>query len=147
MLRDTELTRLVIGEAIRIHRSLGPGLFESAYEEILFRRLSGRGVHVERQVVFPFEYEGERINLGFRIDLLVEKELVVEVKSVERPSPVHQRQLLTYLRLMNLPLGLLLNFGMDTLTAGLDRVTNFECRPQGSRTALTEAAKTKEVTE
>lgn len=131
MRRDTELTRLVISEAIQIHRSLGPGLFESAYEEILFRRLGRRGVHVERQLVIPFDYEGERLSLGFRIDLLVEKELVIEIKSVERPSPIHQRQLLTYLRLMNLPLGLLINFGMDTLTARLDRVTNFDCRPKG----------------
>lgn len=124
---ETELTRIVIGEAIALHRVLGPGLFESAYEEILFRRLVRRGLKVERQVVVPFTYEGESVHFGFRLDLLVNSELVIEIKSVERPSPIHQRQLLTYLRLMNLPLGLLINFGLDTLTAGLDRVVNFTC--------------------
>jgi GxxExxY protein len=124
---DTTLSRLVIGEAIRIHRALGPGLFESAYEEILARRLSSLGVTVARKKLVPFTYEGERIEFGFRIDLLLNGELVVELKCVERPSPIHQRQLLTYLRLMNLPFGLLINFGLDTLTAGLDRVINFSC--------------------
>ncbi len=124
---DTELTRIVIGEAIRLHKALGPGLFESAYEEVLFRRLVQRDLRVERQVLVPFEYEGQIIRFGFRLDLLVERKLIIEIKSVERPAPVHQRQLLTYLRLMNLPLGLLINFGLDTLAAGIDRVVNFSC--------------------
>lgn len=117
----------MIGEAIRLHKTLGPGLFESAYEEILFRRLVQRDLRVERQVLVPFEYEGQNIPFGFRLDLLVERKLIIEIKSVERPAPVHQRQLLTYLRLMNLPLGLLINFGLDTLAAGIDRVVNFSC--------------------
>jgi len=124
---DTELTRIVIGEAIRLHKALGPGLFESAYEEVLFRRLVQRDLRVERQVLVPFEYEGQIIRFGFRLDLLVERKLIIEIKSVERPAPVHQRQLLTYLRLINLPLGLLINFGLDTLAAGIDRVVNFSC--------------------
>ncbi|WP_353265186.1 GxxExxY protein [Gemmatimonas sp.] len=124
---DTELTRIVIGEAIRLHKALGPGLFESAYEEVLFRRLVQHDLRVERQVLVPFEYDGQTIRFGFRLDLLVERKLIIELKSVERPAPVHQRQLLTYLRLMNLPLGLLINFGLDTLAAGIDRVVNFSC--------------------
>ena len=124
---DTELTRIVIGEAIRLHKALGPGLFESAYEEVLFRRLVRHDLRVERQVLVPFEYDGQTIRFGFRLDLLVERKLIIELKSVERPAPVHQRQLLTYLRLMNLPLGLLINFGLDTLAAGIDRVVNFSC--------------------
>lgn len=132
MSNDSALSQLVVGEAIRIHRALGPGLFESAYEEILARRLIAQGITVERQKLVPFTYEGERIEFGFRVDLLLDRELVVELKCVERPSPIHQRQLLTYLRLMNLPFGLLINFGLDTLVAGLDRVVNFSCsREQG----------------
>lgn len=127
---DSHLARLVIGEAITIHRSLGPGLFESAYEEILYRRLRKHGVGVERQLLVPFVYDGEAINFGFRIDLLIDRELVVELKCVERPSPIHQRQLLTYLRLMDLPFGLLINFGLDTLVAGLDRVVNYSSSRQ-----------------
>lgn len=127
---DTPLTRIVIGEAIQLHRTLGPGLFESAYEEILFRRLTKQGLRIERQMLVPFTYEGEKIEFGFRIDLLVEQQLVVELKSTERPSPVHQRQLLTYLKLMNLPLGLVINFGLATLSAGIDRVANFGAAPE-----------------
>ncbi len=130
MSHDTPLTRIVIGEAIQLHRTLGPGLFESAYEEILYRRLLKRGLHVDRQLLVPFTYDGERIDFGFRIDLLVERELVVELKSTERPSPVYQRQLLTYLKLMHLPLGLVINFGMVTLSAGIDRVANFGAVPE-----------------
>lgn len=130
MSHDTHLTRIVIGEAIQLHRTLGPGLFESAYEEILYRRLLKRGLHVDRQLLVPFTYDGERIDFGFRIDLLVERELVVELKSTERPSPVYQRQLLTYLKLMHLPLGLVINFGMVTLSAGIDRVANFGAVPE-----------------
>ncbi|MCO4101415.1 GxxExxY protein [Gemmatimonas sp.] len=127
---DSDLARLAIGEAINIHRALGPGLFESAYEEILYRRLRKHGVAVERQLLVPFVYDGDAINFGFRVDLLLDRALVIELKCVERPSPIHQRQLLTYLRLMDLPFGLLINFGLDTLLAGLDRVVNYSCSRQ-----------------
>ena len=119
-----DITDAVIGESLRIHRRIGPGAFESAYEELPCVQLRKRGLMVDRQVVLPFEYEGTRVELGYRLDLLVDKRIVVEVKSTERPAIVHQRQLLTYLRLSGLHVGLLINFGMDQLRHGISRVVN-----------------------
>jgi GxxExxY protein len=113
-----EITGEIIDAALEIHRSLGPGLLESVYEAVLSRDLERRGLHVERQKPISFEYEGMFFNEGFRIDLLVETRVVVELKSVEKPAPVHSKQLLTYLRLLKLQVGLLLNFGAPTLRFG-----------------------------
>ena len=120
-----DITGAVIEEAIRIHRRPGPGLFESVYERLLERRLQCRGLHVERQVGIDFTYDGIDFKDGFRIDLLVEKCVILEVKSLERGlAPVHTRHIFTYLRLANLPIGLLLNFGGATMREGIKRVVN-----------------------
>lgn len=119
-----DITGTIIDTAIRIHQDLGPGLLESVYEAVLARALEKRGLRVERQKVIRFEYDGMVFEEGFRIDLLVEGCVVVELKSVEQLAPVHGKQVLTYLRLMNLSVGLLLNFGAATLKEGLKRVVN-----------------------
>ncbi|MBK7956034.1 MAG: GxxExxY protein [Candidatus Accumulibacter sp.] len=103
---------------------LGPGLLESVYEIVLARALEKRGFQVDRQKVIRFEYDGMVFEEGFRTDLLVEGRVIVELKSVEKLAPVHSKQVLTYLRLMNLPVGLLINFGASTLKEGLHRIVN-----------------------
>jgi GxxExxY protein len=119
-----DITGEIVDAAVRLHKALGPGLLESVYEMVLTRDLQRRGLHVERQKPVSFQYDGLEFEDAFRIDLLVESKVVVEVKSVERPAPVHGKQVLTYLRLMNLPVGLLLNFGAPTLRQGLQRIVN-----------------------
>jgi iron complex transport system substrate-binding protein len=119
-----DVTGNIVDAALRIHRGLGPGLLESVYETVLARELARRGFGVERQKVVRFEYDGMTFEEGLRLDLLVEGRVVVELKSVERLAPVHGKQVLTYLRLLNLPVGLLINFGAATLREGLHRVVN-----------------------
>jgi GxxExxY protein len=119
-----KLAALTIDRAYRIHHDLGPGLLESVYETLLAAKLSDAGLRVERQKPIAIEYEGIGIREGFRADLLIERRLVVEVKSTERLAAVHSRQVLTYLRLLDLPLGLLMNFGGETFREGLRRVLN-----------------------
>jgi iron complex transport system substrate-binding protein len=119
-----DITGAIVDAALKIHLELGPGLLESVYEAVLARALERRGFHVERQKAIRFEYDGMVFEEGFRADLLVEDLVVVELKSVEKLAPVHSKQLLTYLRLMNLPVGLLINFGAATLKEGLHRIVN-----------------------
>jgi GxxExxY protein len=119
-----EITGAIVDAALKIHIELGPGLLESVYEVVLSRTLEKRGFSVERQKAIRFEYDGMVFEEGFRTDLLVEGRVVVELKSVEKLAPVHSKQLLTYLRLMNLPVGLLVNFGAATLKEGLHRIVN-----------------------
>jgi iron complex transport system substrate-binding protein len=119
-----DITGAIVDVALKIHLELGPGLLESVYEAVLARALERRGFHVERQKAIRFEYDGMVFEEGFRADLLVEDRVVVELKSVEKLAPVHSKQLLTYLRLMNLPIGLLINFGAATLKEGLHRIVN-----------------------
>ncbi|MBL8892437.1 MAG: GxxExxY protein [Planctomycetaceae bacterium] len=126
-----EITGIVIEESIRIHKELGPGLLESVYEAVLARALMRRGLRVERQKTFTFEYDGMVFEEGLRIDLLVESCVVVELKSVEKLAPVHAKQTLTYIRLMKLHVGLLINFGGETLKEGLKRIVN-DLSPQPS---------------
>ena len=114
----------VIGAAIEVHRLLGPGLLESAYEWALERELVLRGLRVERQKAVPLKYKGVPLGDGFRIDLLVQDELIVEIKAVERLQPIHEAQLLTYLRLTDLRLGLLINFNEKTIKEGVRRIVN-----------------------
>jgi GxxExxY protein len=116
-----DIARVVVDAAFHIHRDLGPGLLESAYELILAEKLAMLGLKVERQVSIDIEYSGIRIANAFKIDLLVEGRLVVELKSVETFAPVHAKQVLTYLKLTNLRLGLLINFGMATFKEGVRR--------------------------
>jgi GxxExxY protein len=119
-----EISGDVIGAAMAIHRELGPGLLESVYETILASKLSRLGYEVEQQKALELVYEDMHFPAAFKIDLLVDQRLIVELKSVERLQPIHSKQLLTYLRLMKLPVGLLVNFGCDTLNEGVKRVVN-----------------------
>jgi len=119
-----EVTGQIVDAAVKLHKGLGPGLLELVYESILARDLERRGLYVERQKLVSFEYDGMRFNEGLRIDLLVDAQVVVEIKSTEKSSPVHAKQLLTYLRLTGLRVGLLMNFGAPTLKQGLERVIN-----------------------
>ena len=119
-----QLTGEIIDAAYRIHTKLGPGLLESVYEAVLARSLEQRGLRVERQKPVAIEYEGLRFDEGFRIDLLVDDRVVVELKSVEQLAPIHSKQVLTYIRLLDLRVGLLINFGAPTLKEGVRRVVN-----------------------
>ena len=119
-----DITGEIVDAAVKLHQRLGPGLLESVYEVVLARDLTRRGLKIERQKTVQFEYDGLVLEEGLRVDLLVEDIVVVELKSVESLNPVHKKQLLTYLRLLNLPVGLLLNFGASTLKEGLHRIVN-----------------------
>jgi GxxExxY protein len=119
-----ELARRTIDFGFRIHKELGPGLLESVYEIVLAASLERGGLRVERQKPIGINFDGLTIADGFRADLVVEDRLIVEVKSVERIAPVHAKQLLTYLRLTQQPLGLLMNFGGETFREGVKRVVN-----------------------
>ena len=119
-----EITGVIVDTALQIHKDLGPGLLESVYEAVLAKKLEQRGMKVERQEILRFEYEGIIFEEGFRMDLLVEDQVVVELKSVEQVAPVHKKQLLTYLKLAKKPVGLLINFGAATLKEGITRVIN-----------------------
>ncbi len=119
-----ELSAIVIDVSLRLHKELGPGLFESVYETILAEKLIKMGVSVERQKPINIEFEDVHIDNAFRLDILVERRLIVEIKSIDQLAPVHAKQVLTYLRLMDLPLGLLINFGGATLKEGIRRLVN-----------------------
>jgi len=125
LLRDVEeLARVSVDCGFKLHEALGPGLLESVYEACLFQSLAARGLHVERQKLVPIRYEGVVLDEGFRLDLLVERQLLIELKSTENHAPVHAKQVITYLRLMDLPLGLLMNFGCATFKEGVRRIAN-----------------------
>ncbi len=125
MTREIEdITGTIVDAAFKIHAGLGPGMLESVYEAVLARDLERRGLRVQRQVNVSFDYDGMHFDEGLRIDLLVEGQMIVELKSVEKLAPVHSKQLLTYLRLMNRAVGLLSNFGGATLKEGLQRIVN-----------------------
>ena len=119
-----ELSAIVVDTAFHLHKELGPGLLESVYEAVLAKLLQQRGLCVVRQKPIPVKFAGMTFDEGFRADLVVEDNLVIELKSVEHLAPVHSKQLLTYLRLMKLPLGLLINFGSATFKEGIHRVVN-----------------------
>ena len=119
-----ECARLAVDAGFHLHRELGPGLLESVYEALLANRLGCLGLTVERQKLLPLVFDGIALSDGFRVDLLVDEKLIIEVKSVERLAPVHSKQLLTYIRLAKQPVGLLMNFGGATFREGLRRVVN-----------------------
>lgn len=114
----------IVDAAVKIHQALGPGLLGSVYEVVLEHELKRRGYRVERQLPVPIEFEGLRFEEGFRLDLLVEDAIIVELKSLESVPRVHHKQLLTHLRLMKKPLGLLLNFGAELMKDGVHRIVN-----------------------
>ena len=125
MIQDVEhLATQAIDCGFKIHKRFGPGLLESAYEAVLAASLTQQGLQVERQKIVPIEFDGLTILDAFRADLIVNGTLIIEVKSVERAAPVHAKQLLTYLRLLEQPLGLLMNFGCETFREGVKRVVN-----------------------
>ncbi len=121
---ENELSQKVIGLAIKVHRNLGPGLLESAYEECLFYELKKAGVYVEKQKAMPLVYDDVKLDIGYRMDLFVEQKLVIEIKSVESLNDVHLAQVLTYLKLSKSKLGLLINFNVTLLKNGIKRVVN-----------------------
>lgn len=118
------LTHEIIGAAIKVHSKLGPGLLESAYRKFLCHELIRRGLNVQAELALPVSYEGITIDVGYRIDLLVEAQVVVELKAVSRLLPVHRAQLLSHLRLGCYPVGLLINFHSEQLRDGIIRVVN-----------------------
>jgi len=119
-----DITGEIVDAAVKIHKGLGPGLLESVYESVLAKSLEKRGLKIERQKPVSFVFDEVWFDEGFRVDLLVDERVVVELKSVEKIAPVHSKQLLTYIRLMKLPVGLLINFGASTLKEGLHRIVN-----------------------
>jgi GxxExxY protein len=123
-MRHNEITGGVVDTAMHIHRRLGPGLLESVYRKVLAYELAKRGFRVEQEVPIPVTWEEVHLELGFRADLIVNKMVVVETKSVETISPVHKKQLLTYLRILDMRVGLLVNFNVELLKNGVSRVVN-----------------------
>ncbi|MBK8352883.1 MAG: GxxExxY protein [Chitinophagales bacterium] len=123
-MKENELSHIIIGLAIDVHNALGPGLLESAYQECLFYKLSKEGFKVEKEKRMPLVYEDVKLDCGYRIDLLVEEKLVIEIKSVDVLDDIHLAQTLTYLKLGNYKLGLLINFNVTLLKHGIKRVVN-----------------------
>jgi GxxExxY protein len=121
---ENELSKIVFDCALRVHQSLGPGLLESAYEECLFYELKKQGLNVEKQKPLPLIYEEVKLDIGYRIDVIVNNKLIIEIKSVEALNDVHFAQLLTYLKLTNCKLGLLINFNVTLIKNGVKRVVN-----------------------
>jgi GxxExxY protein len=121
---ENDIAAVVVDAALKIHKTLGPGLLESVYQAVLNFELRKRGLTVAQQLPLPVYYEGVKLNLGFRVDLLVADKIVVEIKSVEALAPVHRKQLETYLRLMNVRLGLLINFNVELMKYGIQTVVN-----------------------
>ena len=121
---ENEVTGTVVDAAMKVHQVLGPGLLESVYQAVLAKELANRGLRVECQLAVPIMYEGIALDEAFRLDVLVEDLVIVELKSVEQIRPVHKKQLLTYLRLMDKRVGLLLNFGCELMKQGIHRVSN-----------------------
>ncbi len=124
MIPENEIAKQIVDAAFHIHQNLGPGLYESVYKALLVYELKKRGLHVDAEVPIPIQYDGQYFEIGFRADLIVNDLVIVELKSIEHVMPVHQKQLLTYLRLTDKHLGLLINFGVNLLKYGIFRVVN-----------------------
>ncbi len=125
--QNDPLTEAVIGSAIEVHKALGPGLLESAYEECLCYELSQRGISFQRQVPLPIRYKSVKLDCAYRMDILVPKRLIVELKTVDRLAGIHEAQLLTYMRLSSVPVGLLINFHTPVLKSGIRRLLLGPC--------------------
>ena len=121
---ENELSKIVFDAALNVHRNLGPGLLESSYKECLFYELTKAGVRVEKEKALPLVYKEIKLEVGYRIDLLVENKLIIETKAVDALNDVHLAQVLTYLKLSNCKLGLLINFNVSLLKNGIKRVIN-----------------------
>ncbi|MCL2806204.1 MAG: GxxExxY protein [Treponema sp.] len=125
-MNENDLGRIIVDTAIDLHSKLGPGLLESVYEVILTKHLSKKGLFVQRQVSIPIEYEGELFEEGFRIDMIVQGKVIIELKSIEKVTNAHKKQLLTYLKLTDTKLGYILNFGTELMKTGIYRIINGE---------------------
>ncbi len=121
-MKENDLATEIIGAAIEVHKTLGPGLLESAYQASLARELSLRNIRFEREKILPLEYKGVKLDCGYRLDFIVEGLVIVELKSVEKILPIHQAQILTYLKLLKLKLGVILNFNVEYLRYGVKRI-------------------------
>ena len=121
---ENEISKIVVNTAYDLHVRLGPGLLESVYEEIMFFELTKQGLYVEKQKAIPVIWDNLKMDIGFRADLIVENKVILELKSVETIAPVHPKQLLTYLRIMGLKLGLLINFNDKLMKDGITRIVN-----------------------
>ncbi len=126
---EEEIGTEIVDSAVQVHRNLGQGLLETVYEAVLAHELRKRGLQVDRQVAIALEYQGLKFEEGFRADLLIENKVIVELKCVERLNNAHKKQLLTYLRLANLSLGYLLNFGEPLMRTGITRIVNRHPNP------------------
>jgi GxxExxY protein len=124
IMSENEIAKIIVNTSYDIHVQLGPGLLESVYEEILSYELQNQGLKVERQKPIPVYWKGNKMDIGFRADLIVENKVVVEIKSVELIAPVHPKQLLTYLKITGLKLGLLINFNEKLIKDGITRIVN-----------------------
>lgn len=124
MLRENEISGMVLDLCIAIHRKYGPGLFESVYEEILCYELQKSGIEFTRQYGIPVVHEDVRMEIGFRADIIIEERVIIELKSVEELTDVHYKQVLTYLKLTELKLGLLINFNVPLIKNGIHRIVN-----------------------
>jgi GxxExxY protein len=123
-MHENEISSKILECSIKVHRTLGPGLLESVYEEAHCLELHRKGMHFERQVGIPVIYENVKMELGFRADIIVEDKVIIELKSVEAVAPVHKKQLLTYLKVTGKKLGLLINFNEALLKDGINRIVN-----------------------
>jgi len=121
---ENEIGDIVVDTAVNLHKSLGSGLLENVYEIVLMKLLTKKGLSVQRQVSIPIEFHGEQFDEGFRVDLFIEGKVIIELKSVEKITDAHKKQLLTYLRLSNIKLGYLLNFGAGLMKDGITRIVN-----------------------
>ena len=121
---EDEIGKIIVDSAVNLHMDLGPGLLESVYEVILCKLLTKKGLSVQRQVSIPIKYKEEHFDEGFRVDLLVDGKVIIELKSIEKINDVHKKQLLTYLKVTNIKLGFLLNFGADLMKNGIIRIVN-----------------------
>ena len=123
-MNENELAKIIVDKCLKIHRALGPGLLESVYEEVLSYELLNDGLKCQRQVGIPVIYEDIKIDLGFRADMILGDKVILELKSVENIMPVHKKQLLTYLKLTEMKLGLLINFNVELIKHGITRIVN-----------------------
>ena len=123
-MNENEIAKILVNTCYNIHVELGPGLLESVYEEILFHELSTLGLRIDRQKTIPLTWKGIKMEVGFRADLIVENKVIIELKSVENIAPVHPKQLLTYLKITRLKLGLLINFNEKLIKDGITRIVN-----------------------
>ena len=123
-MHENGISKIIVDSCLRIHKKLGPGLLETVYEEVLFYELTRNNLRCKRQIAIPVIYENIKMDIGFRADLIVEDKVIIELKSVENIMPVHKKQLLTYLKITGMKLGLLVNFNVELIKNGITRIVN-----------------------